>query len=91
MRRREVEKAVRARKACSVIMAPNIDQDEEESRLDGLLDKLLRQAGEFGIPVIHALTRKKLGQARLKPKTLGLPLGICAGLRVLLCWQAEPG
>ena len=62
---REVEKAVRSRKARSVIMAPNIDQDEEESRLDGLLDKLLRQAGEYGIPVIHALTRKKLGQACL--------------------------
>ncbi|KAK9832706.1 hypothetical protein WJX81_002202 [Elliptochloris bilobata] len=65
---REVAKAVRSRKACSVIMAPNIEQDEDEGRLDGLLAGLLHQAGHFGIPIVYALSRKKLGLAFGCPK-----------------------
>ncbi|KAK9832746.1 hypothetical protein WJX81_007203 [Elliptochloris bilobata] len=67
---REVDKAVRSRKACSVVMAPNIEQDEDEGRLDGLLAKLLGQAKEYGIPVVYALSRKKLGQAFGCPKKM---------------------
>ena len=63
--RREVAKAVRSRKACAVIMAPNIEQDEDEGRLDGLLAGLLGQAASYGIPVVYALSRKKLGLVRL--------------------------
>ena len=53
---------MRSRKACSVVMAPNIEQDEDEGRLDGLLASLLGQAEAYGIPVVYALSRKKLGQ-----------------------------
>ena len=62
---REVAKAVRSRKACSVVMAPNIEQDEDEGRLDGLLASLLGQAEAYGIPIVYALSRKKLGQVGL--------------------------
>ena len=56
---------MRSRKACAVIMAPNIEQDEDEGRLDGLLAGLLGQAASYGIPVLYALSRKKLGLVRL--------------------------
>ena len=58
---------MRSRKACAVIMAPNIEQDEDEGRLDGLLAGLLGQAASYGIPVVYALSRKKLGLVRLLP------------------------
>lgn len=46
-------------------MAPNIEQDEDEGRLDGLLASLLGQAEAYGIPIVYALSRKKLGQVGL--------------------------
>ena len=77
---REVAKAVRSRKACSVIMAPNIEQDEDEGRLDGLLAGLLGQAASYGIPVVYALSRKKLGLVRPYALTLFPKAGLLGRL-----------
>ncbi|EIE24823.1 hypothetical protein COCSUDRAFT_46959 [Coccomyxa subellipsoidea C-169] len=59
---REVAKAVRLRKACTVVVAPNIEQIESEGGLDDLLSSILTQAEEASIPIVFALSRKKLGQ-----------------------------
>ena len=60
--RREVAKAVRLRKACTVVVAPNIEHIEAEGGLDDLLTSILTQAEASDIPIIFALSWKKLGQ-----------------------------
>lgn len=55
-------KAVRLRKACTVVVAPNIEQIEAEGGLDDLLTSILAQAEAASIPIVFALSRKKLGQ-----------------------------
>ena len=57
-------KAVKLGKAKSVVVAPNIDQIETEGGLDDLLGNILGQAEQAGLPVVFALTRKKMGQVR---------------------------
>ncbi|DBA75326.1 TPA: Selenocysteine insertion sequence-binding protein 2 [Trebouxia sp. C0004] len=59
---REVAKAVKLRKAKTVVVAPNIEQIESEGGLDDLLGSILKQAEENGLPVVFALSRKKMGQ-----------------------------
>ncbi|KAK9818831.1 hypothetical protein WJX74_008862 [Apatococcus lobatus] len=59
---REVAKAVRSKRARVVIVAPNIEHIQTEGGLDDLLTSILSQAEELGIPVVFALSRKKLGQ-----------------------------
>ena len=59
---REVAKAVRLRKAATIVVAPNIEQIEAEGGLDDLLTSILTQAQAGGIPIVFALSRKKLGQ-----------------------------
>jgi ribosomal protein L7Ae-like RNA K-turn-binding protein len=59
-----VAKAVRLRKATTIVVAPNIEQIEAEGGLDDLLSSILTQAQAGGIPIVFALSRKKLGQVR---------------------------
>ncbi|KAK9814056.1 hypothetical protein WJX72_000039 [[Myrmecia] bisecta] len=59
---REVAKAVRLSKAKTVVVAPNIEQIESEGGLDDLLTSILQQAEQNNIPIVFALSRKKLGQ-----------------------------
>lgn len=59
---REVAKGVKLRRVQTVIVAPNIEQIETEGGLDDLLAAILEQAEQAGIPVVFALSRKKLGQ-----------------------------
>ncbi len=59
---REVAKAVRLRKACTVVVAPNIEHIEAEGGLDDLLTSILTQAEASNIPIVFALSCKKLGQ-----------------------------
>ncbi|KAK9834166.1 hypothetical protein WJX81_004768 [Elliptochloris bilobata] len=79
---REVFKAVRARKAHSVILAPDIKQYEDVGDFDGVLVKLLRRAALGGIPIVYALSRKHIGQA------LGSQRKMC-GTAILSCEGAE--
>ena len=53
---------MRLRKACTVVVAPNIEHIEAEGGLDDLLTSILTQAEASGIPIVFALSRKKLGQ-----------------------------
>jgi len=62
--RREVAKAVRARKARVVLVAPNIEPIAAQGGLDDQLDDILRTAEGNGTPVVFCGSRKKLGQAR---------------------------
>ena len=71
---REVAKAVKLRKAKTVVVAPNIEQIESEGGLDDLLGSILKQADEFGLPVVFALSRKKMGQVS------SLAFCLCAGV-----------
>jgi hypothetical protein len=65
---REVAKAVKLRKAKTVVVAPNIEQIESEGGLDDLLGSILKQAEDFGLPVVFALSRKKMGQVGVSPR-----------------------
>ncbi len=65
---REVAKAVKLRKAKTVVVAPNIEQIESEGGLDDLLGSILKQAEDFGLPVVFALSRKKMGQVLVGPR-----------------------
>lgn len=65
---REVAKAVKLRKAKTVVVAPNIEQIESEGGLDDLLGSILKQAEDFGLPVVFALSRKKMGQVWVAPR-----------------------
>lgn len=62
---REVAKAVKLRRAKTIVVAPNIEQIESEGGLDDLLGNILSQAEAAGLPVVFALSRKKMGQVRL--------------------------
>ena len=66
--RREVAKGIKLGRVRTVIMAPSIEQIETEGGLDDLLSALLEQAQLAGVPVIFALSRKKLGQVHAQPK-----------------------
>ena len=55
-------RGVKMRRVRTVIVAPNIEQIEAEGGLDDLLASILVQAEAAGIPVVFALSRKKLGQ-----------------------------
>lgn len=50
------------RKVQAVVVAPNIEQIESEGGLDDLLASILEQAEQNAVPVVFALSRKKLGQ-----------------------------
>ena len=67
---REVAKAVKLRKAKTVVVAPNIEQIESEGGLDDLLGSILKQAEEHGLPVVFALSRKKMGQVSVMTSLL---------------------
>lgn len=75
---------MRLRKACTVVVAPNIEQIESEGGLDDLLSSILTQAEEACIPIVFALSRKKLGQVRLKPTP------VCAVFFVFKSAQCGP-
>ena len=85
---REVAKAVRLRKACTVVVAPNIEHIEAEGGLDDLLTSILTQAEASNIPIVFALSRKKLGQVIshacprhiLPLQHFRVTLGCCAGI-----------
>ncbi len=53
---------MKSHKALAVIVAPNIEQVEADGCLDDLLSDILDSAEEANVPVIFALSRKKLGQ-----------------------------
>lgn len=62
---REVAKAVKVQRAKTIVVAPNIEQiDESKGGLGELLGNILSQAEAAGLPVVFALSRKKMGQAR---------------------------
>ena len=70
---REVAKAVKSKRARVVIVAPNIEHIQTEGGLDDLLTSVLSQADELGIPVVFALSRKKLGQVSSSPSPSPYP------------------
>ncbi len=49
-------------KARAVLVAPNIEPAEGEAGLSALLDAILSNARKHSIPVIFALSRKRMGQ-----------------------------
>lgn len=58
---------MKLRKAKTVVVAPNIEQIESEGGLDDLLGSILKQAEDYGLPVVFALSRKKMGQVSDSP------------------------
>ena len=56
---REVRNAVKLHRVVSVVMAPNIDQMDAT---DGILMDIKEKCEEQHVPLIFALSRKRLGQ-----------------------------
>lgn len=87
---REVAKAVRLRKAKTVVVAPNIEQIESEGGLDDLLTAILNSAEELGLPVVFALSRKKMGQVSTTVQlSVCLPVAyscFCPRHVLVVCW-----
>lgn len=58
---------MRVGKARAVVVAPNIEPAEGEAGLTSLLGGILGDASARGIPVVFALSRKRMGQVGLRP------------------------
>ena len=59
---REVHKYVSLQRAKALVIAPNIEETEQEGGLDDVLGKIIEEAKANGTPLIFALTRGRLGQ-----------------------------
>lgn len=59
---REVRKAVRSGRAAAIVLAPNIEPCEAEGGLDDAVEALLAAAATSDVPVVFALSRKRLGE-----------------------------
>lgn len=61
---REVRKAIKAGKAKAVLLAPNIEQIEAEGGLNDSVEDIIAACKEASpvIPVVFALSRKKMGE-----------------------------
>jgi selenocysteine insertion sequence-binding protein 2 len=61
---REVRKAIKAGKAKAVLLAPNIEQIEAEGGLNDSVEDIIAVCKEVepAIPVVFALSRKKMGE-----------------------------
>ena len=60
---REVAKSVDARTSKVVIIAPNIEQIESEGGLDDRIKLIIEDAREKEVPVVFALTKRRIGKA----------------------------
>ena len=59
---REVHKSVTLQRAKAVVVAPNIEETEQEGGLDDVVGQIIEEAKANGTPLIFALTRGRLGQ-----------------------------
>jgi selenocysteine insertion sequence-binding protein 2 len=59
---REVRKAIKSGKARAVLLAPNIEQIEAEGALNDSVDDIIASCGAAAVPVVFALSRKKMGE-----------------------------
>lgn len=59
---REVHKAIKAGKAVAVLLAPNIEQNEAEGGLNDSVADIVKACAAADIPVVFALSRKKMGE-----------------------------
>jgi len=59
---REVRKSVKLGKAKAVLLAPNIEQVEAEGGLTDSVDDILASCTAAEVPVVFALSRKKMGE-----------------------------
>lgn len=60
---REVAKSVDAKTSKAVVIAPNIEQIESEGGLDDRINEIIKDANENEIPIVFALTKKRIGRA----------------------------
>lgn len=60
---REVAKSVDARTSKVVVIAPNIEKIESEGGLDDRVRQIIADAREKDVPVIFALTKRRIGKA----------------------------
>eukprot|EP00879_Flechtneria_rotunda_P009717 GHRR01010166.1.p1 GENE.GHRR01010166.1~~GHRR01010166.1.p1 ORF type:complete len:336 (+),score=105.56 GHRR01010166.1:396-1403(+) len=59
---REVRKAIKSGKAKAVLLAPNIEQVEAEGGLNDSVEDILSLCRVDKVPVVFALSRKKMGE-----------------------------
>lgn len=59
---REVCKAIKGGKALAVVLAPNIESNEAEGGLNDSVQDIITACSAADIPVVFALSRKKMGE-----------------------------
>ena len=67
---REVAKSVDAGTSKVIILAPNIEKIESEGGLDDRINEIIERARENGVPIVVALTKRRVGKA------LGIPSAV---------------
>ena len=60
---REVAKSVNVKSSKAIIIAPNIEQIESEGGLDDRIAQIITEAKENDIPIVFALTKRRIGSA----------------------------
>ena len=55
--------SVDAKTSKAVVIAPNIEQIESEGGLDDRINAIIKDAKENEIPIVFALTKKRIGRA----------------------------
>lgn len=70
---REVTKQVERKRIKIVFLTPDIQRCPETGGLDEAVQRLLDLARQAGLPVVYALSRRKLGRVLLKK----VPVSVC--------------
>ena len=73
---REVTKQVERNRVKIVFLAPDIQRCQETGGLDEAVQRLLDLARQAGLPVVYALSRRKIGRVLLKK----VPVSVCGVL-----------
>jgi len=60
---REVAKSVNVKTSKAIIIAPNIEKIESEGGLDDRIDQIIAEARGNDIPIVFALTKRRIGNA----------------------------
>lgn len=69
---REVTKLTKLGKMQVIVVAPDLQKSQAEGGIDDVLSQIFAEATERKIPVVCALTRKRLGRTLNKPVGLGV-------------------
>lgn len=60
---RQVLKGVKTGRVRYIVMAPNIEKIESKDGLDDMIQSIIKIASEKSVPIVYALSKRKIGKA----------------------------